>query len=755
MECSPDINSVGSQSAVFGYGAREAAESERPTSKVGVESHSTPWSVSDDRPVIGIRWLGGRLCYKRYTGAVCWGTGGPGWSGGTYHPVVRGAGMILSDTEIRRRLEDGDLDIEPLVDPELQIQPASVDLRLGREFLEFERTNIPCIHPDSAEEIDDYVSETVVDEDEDFVVHPGDFVLGTTVERVDIPPDLIAHVEGRSSLGRLAVVVHASLPGDESVFLWTPSEGFGFYDIGDIVEQERPARAVAFDPRTLCVSTHRVTNRITNPQRRIYRVELESGREVHVTRDHNLFTVDEMGGVTRIPSEDAVGEHVMVPASLPGSPTPMEHLDVSGILDSGEPSRYASDGSGGPNSSTVRSEPQEDHSTPATVARTAGDIEATPDRDGTRPSRDLQLTPRFGWVLGFYITAGSTHQGQLRVTSTDTASLDRFGAFFETRGVHTMRREGEQPATLRVCSRAWSTLLAEFAGTDGDRTVPESVFDWPEAVQEAVLEGVLDGDRHSQEGENRLFTGNSGLANRVAYLGTRLGLLTSVHTSGRTADTTDGKSAHEVWAVEFGNGGRGPDRVPAPGALLRTLRERAGLGVSDAADAVDIPQPGVSGVENGELSTVTRETLARFREAYAGAGADTTRLDQLLDGGVRFEAVVEVVETDRVEPTYDLEVRPRGRPIENFLAGRGGVFLSNTAGLCDPGYQGQITLELSNLGAAPVALSPGMRVSQLTFTELTSPAERPYGEDRGSKYQEQEGPQASRIGGDREFGGEQ
>ncbi len=118
--------------------------------------------------------------------------------------------MILSDRDILRRLEDGSLVIEPLDDPELQVQPASVDLRLGREFLEFERTNIASIHPDSEDEIADYVAETVVDEGEDFVLHPGDFVLGTTVERVEIPPDLIAHVEGRSSLGRLAVVVHAT-----------------------------------------------------------------------------------------------------------------------------------------------------------------------------------------------------------------------------------------------------------------------------------------------------------------------------------------------------------------------------------------------------------------------------------------------------------------------------------------------------------------------------------------------------------------
>jgi dCTP deaminase len=73
--------------------------------------------------------------------------------------------------------------------------------------------------------------------------------------------------------------------------------------------------------------------------------------------------------------------------------------------------------------------------------------------------------------------------------------------------------------------------------------------------------------------------------------------------------------------------------------------------------------------------------------------------------------------------------------------------------LADPGYEGQITLELSNLGTAPVALTPGMRISQLTFTRLTSPAARPYGAERGSKYQGQSGPQASRIGDDPEFAG--
>ena len=141
--------------------------------------------------------------------------------------------MILSDRDIRARLTEGDLVIEPLDDPEMQIQPASVDMRLGREFLKFRRSNIPCIHPARDHEVEDYVERTTIpgssrngqlhleefaeDADEDvqevdgeFVLHPGDFVLGTTKERVAIPDDIIAHVEGRSSLGRLAIVVHAT-----------------------------------------------------------------------------------------------------------------------------------------------------------------------------------------------------------------------------------------------------------------------------------------------------------------------------------------------------------------------------------------------------------------------------------------------------------------------------------------------------------------------------------------------------------------
>jgi dCTP deaminase len=118
--------------------------------------------------------------------------------------------MILSDRDIRARLAQGDLVIEPLDDPELQIQPASVDLRLDSRFIVYKLPHVPVIDPRTPETMESYTSSITMADGDPFVLHPGEFALGSTIERVRIPNDLVARVEGRSSFGRLAVVVHAT-----------------------------------------------------------------------------------------------------------------------------------------------------------------------------------------------------------------------------------------------------------------------------------------------------------------------------------------------------------------------------------------------------------------------------------------------------------------------------------------------------------------------------------------------------------------
>jgi dCTP deaminase len=118
--------------------------------------------------------------------------------------------MILSDRDIRARLKQGDLKVGPLDDPELQIQPASIDLRLGNEFIVYRPAQVVCLDPRDPDSLRLASERIVVPTDQAFILHPGEFGLGSTVEEVDIPADLVATVDGRSSIGRMAVVVHAT-----------------------------------------------------------------------------------------------------------------------------------------------------------------------------------------------------------------------------------------------------------------------------------------------------------------------------------------------------------------------------------------------------------------------------------------------------------------------------------------------------------------------------------------------------------------
>src|SRR3954447_1440262 len=114
--------------------------------------------------------------------------------------------MILSDGTIRRLLAEGRIGIEP-IGPD-QVQPASVDLRLGRTFRILQNHSVESIDPYATQP--DLTHEVVVPEGQPFILHPGEFVLATTVERISLPDDLVARVDGKSSLGRWGLLIHAT-----------------------------------------------------------------------------------------------------------------------------------------------------------------------------------------------------------------------------------------------------------------------------------------------------------------------------------------------------------------------------------------------------------------------------------------------------------------------------------------------------------------------------------------------------------------
>jgi dCTP deaminase len=114
--------------------------------------------------------------------------------------------VILSDRTIRAELESGRIIIEPL--GEGCIQPSSVDLHVDRFFRVFR--NHTMGHIDVKQDLEDLTELVEIGEDDAFMLHPGEFVLGSTLERVALPDDLVARLEGKSSLGRLGLLIHST-----------------------------------------------------------------------------------------------------------------------------------------------------------------------------------------------------------------------------------------------------------------------------------------------------------------------------------------------------------------------------------------------------------------------------------------------------------------------------------------------------------------------------------------------------------------
>jgi dCTP deaminase len=114
--------------------------------------------------------------------------------------------VVLSDRDIRAEIEAGRIVIDPFI-PEA-VQPSSVDLHLDRRFRVFRNSRYPFI--DVRADQPELTELVEIGDDDPFILHPGEFVLGSTFERVGLPNDLVARLEGKSSLGRLGLLIHST-----------------------------------------------------------------------------------------------------------------------------------------------------------------------------------------------------------------------------------------------------------------------------------------------------------------------------------------------------------------------------------------------------------------------------------------------------------------------------------------------------------------------------------------------------------------
>ncbi|MBI3331993.1 dCTP deaminase [Candidatus Peregrinibacteria bacterium] len=127
--------------------------------------------------------------------------------------------MILSDRDIRKALETGRVKIDSPQHPSMplragemfqHIHASSMDLRLGNTFKLYEHSKFAVLDPKQPESFHGNMRTITIPDNEPFIVQPGEFVLGVTREHITVPDDLVVRVEGRSSLGRLGIIVHST-----------------------------------------------------------------------------------------------------------------------------------------------------------------------------------------------------------------------------------------------------------------------------------------------------------------------------------------------------------------------------------------------------------------------------------------------------------------------------------------------------------------------------------------------------------------
>lgn len=676
-------------------------------------------------------------------------------------PLLEPMPMILSDRDIRAAMETGRLKVEPL--GENAIQPSSVDVRIGAEFRVFANNRYPYI--DVRQPMDGLTDLVEVSEDEPFILHPGEFVLGTTYETVTIPDDMVARLEGKSSLARLGLLIHSSLPGDELV-LFRHEGDMRLRPIADIVRKQLEGQVVSFDPVTFETVYADVTGWYEGPHDRIFEVALASGRSVRVTAGHNLFTLDRDGALAKVRTGELTpGTHVAVPRSVPDSTTDWPVLDLLALAPTTAVSELICEG---PTvAGAFRQHPaaiagalhdlgihhvayyRQRGMLPVTVAMQVPGLTATlagDDRIRVKGSRHglpprLEVTTDLAWFLGVHVAEGHRRRGQVVVANTDPAILDRAQDVLQQLGIGIHRG----PGAVTGCSTTFSELL-DWLGVGGKsrrKRLPHPALGWSRHLLDALLEGFVDGDGSREATRTSLWSSSPQLVDDLLLLCARL---------GRRAAACHRKRATGVaYQVSIPHGEHKLlTAVPLPDRLLVRLRETLDLDQRTAAKVAGYGHAtDLCNIENrsGGRDAVRRRTLARLLDAYRGAADDDVeRLARLVDGDLCWDRVVDVRDTGRREPIFDLEVRPEGCSIENFLAGGGGVFVSNTAGFVDAGWTGHLTLELSNVANLPITLYPGMKIGQLAFFPLTSPAEHPYGSvEVGSKYQGQRGPTVSRY----------
>jgi deoxycytidine triphosphate deaminase len=525
--------------------------------------------------------------------------------------------VVLSDRTIARLLQEGRILIDPY--DEALLQPSSVDVRVDRFFRVFHNARYPYI--DVKEPQEDLTELVEIDKERPFILHPGEFVLGSTLERIGLPDDLVARLEGK------ALALDTPVPTSRG---WVTLEDI---EPGDFVfdEQGFPCVVLAATP-----PMH---------GRRCLEVVFSDNTRVVADADHLWRTIDK-NGRRHGRAHDRVVTTKRIAQTLRVCGEYNHHVPLPGAI------WYA--------------------------------------------TQDLPIDP---YVLGVWLGDGTTTKAE--VTCSDREILDEIAG-----------------AGYSVAAQRTRRLCYRIRGTGHTRDATTGRYVRNDSLSSALRNLDLLGRKHIPEEYMR-----SSIEQRQALLEGLMDTDGYVDKIGRCDLTT----VRQALAEQFS------ELVASLGFRPKLARKRAYLNGRDCGPKYEIQFTPDRPVFRLPRKLARQKATGRFHG---------------------FRAIVDVRHVESV-PVRCIEVSsPNGMFLvtRSFIAthnsslGRLGLLIHSTAGFIDPGWDGHVTLELSNVANLPITIYHGMKIGQISFVQLSEPADKPYGSgELGSKYQGQMGPTPSRY----------
>lgn len=547
--------------------------------------------------------------------------------------------MILSDRSIKDGIATGRIVIAPY--DESLVQPASIDIRLDSRFRVFRNYKYASIDPRAPQ--DDLTELVTVGEDEPFYVHPGEFMLGNTVERIALGDDLVARVEGK------ALALGTELPTPNG---WTT---MGQLKPGDQVfgGNGEPCQVTAVSPIYLGNDC--------------YTLVFDDKTAIVADANHRWMTWTRAERSRQIRFNKRVAEGMNVRA------LPVPSIKTTAQI-----------------AATVW------HETPGYSERNHAVDAACLDA----PEAILPMDP---YVLGAWLGDRTSTEATLTVGPEDQAHFQnefrKRGYPLGPRSVPTLFSIGNlghtRNAKGQYCDNGSFKCRLRTLGVLANKHIPMPYLRASFCQRLELLRGLMDTDGTcSRRGQVELCCCNQRLANDAMELIASLGIK-----AWQTASPA--KLYGRIVGTRY--------RICFEASLQVFGMERKAVRVPPAASRIG-------------------ETKRRFIHS-----ADKTE-----------SVAVRCIEVD--SPDSQFLVTRSFIPTHNSSLGRLGLIIHATAGYVDPGFDGHITLELSNVSSLPIRLYPGMKIGQISFFNMTTSAERPYGHPAlGSKYKGQDAPTASKM----------